>query len=1133
MSKIVRVQGGDYRIIVDPTLLAELEIQSISRVSNKVTVTTVTEHGLSNNSNVKVVCDGKSELDTDPTSSGITVENSKTFSYIKDGVDVPSIDNSVDPVGTVSVYDGAIVLDTNGLGKVLIDGDLTVTGKTTTVTSEDLVIKDPIIYLNSSEPEDSQGVQHGTGSSGIEINRGQLSNVSIVWDETHPVGSLLTGDLKGTFVFKDSNNSLRGIATNRIDATGNNLSLALDDTGVIKVSGTDTYHHRVLRYTAGEIPSIIEIKQVSRNNGRAVVTTQDRHELSDGITEVVCFSDSSFTDTAAEIFVTGPTTFEYNNPGENVATVNATGVVRPSIIIDPNIIPNIQAVKDLIDATSLPATSIQERDTIVQVNDSEISGSSEITFDVDGQRRATVTTDSVVIDNLKINGNTLSSTTGNVTISPVNSGYVDVDQSFIKNLQNPVDLNDAATKYYADTNTRSGNVLYVSKAGNDLNDGTTLARAKLTLKSALSVATSGTTIFVKSGDYTENNPLLVPRGVSIYGDNLRSVTVRPMNKTKDIFWVNNGVYIANMSFKDHESRAAAIAFPEDGSAGVIYVSPYVQNCTSMTTTGTGMRIDGAHADGLKSMVADAFTQYNQGGIGIHMLNGGNSQLVSIFTICCDIGFLCETGGFCSITNSNSSFGNIGIKADGVSEQLYAGSLVADSSGSVFTIRNLTQKPRVGDAVVFKNISEYFTVQSATDFKVADTNIVQPTYGGEALAINARSSVLDRDIKDKILVDMIDFLNESYPTVNFNQPKATRDGGYIIDAVMDDMVLGTNYKSVQAGLAYYRATAANLIETLKTETLAAIGFIKGRVLEILVNYPAERTTVENNFNTILDIVSNGVSVAPPYVFNPPSSPNSNRVNAHTIIQANRTFMIEEGIAYISVNYPGLTYDQSLCRRDMGFIIDAVSYDMMYVGNSQTADAADEYYSTGNLQIPESEKAVTIAVFNYLKSICASCLLNTPVTRLNTVVTQNVLYPPATSAEVTESNKLFDIVTNLIENAYSSTITITEKVTATVLGGSKVSFYQYSLASSSGHTFEWVGSGTNVNTALPYLGGVPIQENEVVMVNNGKVYFTSTDQRGDFRIGKELVIRRDTGVISGRTFTKSLFAVMTPYILAIGE
>jgi hypothetical protein len=91
----------------------------------------------------------------------------------------------------------------------------------------------------------------------------------------------------------------------------------------------------------------------------------------------------------------------------------------------------------------------------------------------------------------------------------------------------------------------------------------------------------------------------------------------------------------------------------------------------------------------------------------------------------------------------------------------------------------------------------------------------------------------------------------------------------------------------------------------------------------------------------------------------------------------------------------------------------------------------------------------------------------------------------------------------------------------------------LITSSGHTFEWIGAGVNVNTALPYLGGVNIQQNEITELSGGKVYFTSTDQRGDFRIGRDLVINRDSGTISGRTFTKSLFALMTPYTLAIGE
>jgi hypothetical protein len=121
------------------------------------------------------------------------------------------------------------------------------------------------------------------------------------------------------------------------------------------------------------------------------------------------------------------------------------------------------------------------------------------------------------------------------------------------------------------------------------------------------------------------------------------------------------------------------------------------------------------------------------------------------------------------------------------------------------------------------------------------------------------------------------------------------------------------------------------------------------------------------------------------------------------------------------------------------------------------------------------------------------------------------------------------TSLVNN--TSTVTLLETVTDTILANSRAAFHQASYISSSGHTLEYVGAGDTIATALPYLGGVPIQENEVTELRGGKVYFTSTDQQGDFRIGTGLVINRVDGTITGRTFNKALFAVMTPYILAI--
>jgi hypothetical protein len=99
------------------------------------------------------------------------------------------------------------------------------------------------------------------------------------------------------------------------------------------------------------------------------------------------------------------------------------------------------------------------------------------------------------------------------------------------------------------------------------------------------------------------------------------------------------------------------------------------------------------------------------------------------------------------------------------------------------------------------------------------------------------------------------------------------------------------------------------------------------------------------------------------------------------------------------------------------------------------------------------------------------------------------------------------------------------------GSTANFYQRSYISASGYLFEYVGAGTNYG-ALPQRGiADPVQAKETVQLNAGKVFFTSTDQNGDFRIGPGLVISQATGVLSGRTFTKSLFANMTPFILAI--
>jgi hypothetical protein len=67
-----------------------------------------------------------------------------------------------------------------------------------------------------------------------------------------------------------------------------------------------------------------------------------------------------------------------------------------------------------------------------------------------------------------------------------------------------------------------------------------------------------------------------------------------------------------------------------------------------------------------------------------------------------------------------------------------------------------------------------------------------------------------------------------------------------------------------------------------------------------------------------------------------------------------------------------------------------------------------------------------------------------------------------------------------------------------GTNNVQFWLRSMIASSGHTMEYVGSGTNY-TALPENGGVPNEARQITESNNGKVWTAITDHNGKFRIG----------------------------------
>lgn len=328
----------------------------------------------------------------------------------------------------------------------------------------------------------------------------------------------------------------------------------------------------------------------------------------------------------------------------------------------------------------------------------------------------TATTALIVNGDARITG-VLTIGTASVTIDgeseKISVGIVTITNSEVV-LGDNVTINSTASGINS-----APNVLYVAKDGDDSNNGTSIDNAKLTIKAAAGIATTGTVIKVLAGNYTEDNPIQVPAFCAIVGDDQRTVTVVPDNATSDIFHVRKASKIANMTFTGHRAPAAAIAFPTADAAvnqgGGKWKGPYVQNCTSDTTTGTGARIDGNQAPLLKSMNFDSYTQYNQGGVGIAVTNEGYAQLVSIFTICCQEAISCDAGGQADVANSNCSFGTFGLVSRGVGARQFtsavsSGTTTADQKEIVVSGLG-TGRPYDGQGVYFDQL--YQTVTSIT------------------------------------------------------------------------------------------------------------------------------------------------------------------------------------------------------------------------------------------------------------------------------------------------------------------------------------------------------------------------------------------------------------------------------------
>jgi hypothetical protein len=262
---------------------------------------------------------------------------------------------------------------------------------------------------------------------------------------------------------------------------------------------------------------------------------------------------------------------------------------------------------------------------------------------------------------------------------------------------------------------------------------------------------------------------------------------------------------------------------------------------------------------------------------------------------------------------------------------------------------------------------------------------------------------------------------------------------------------------------------------------------------------------------------------------PTITSGNYPAAKALLSANKTFIQDEVIAYINFTYPGFVYNQTLCRRDVGYIVDALLHDLDYNTNGESVDAGISYYnSSSSLLAITTQKSETLAAIARLKAVALDVIQKNAVSRStgNTTV-QFISGTTGEAGAVTLLGNNVDDITTIINNgeAYAPEktgygtveISLDPPITSnkTPIDGTRLIFREaFSQVRMTGHDFLDIGTGGFASTNYPVIIAsdylqAPDQGKETLSETGGRVFYVTTDQDGNFRVGDYFKVEQATG------------------------
>lgn len=719
-------------------------------------------------------------------------------------------------------------------------------------------------------------------------------------------------------------------------------------------------------------------------------------------------------------------------------------------------------------------------------------------------------------------------------------------------------------------------VFYVTEDGNDNNDGKTLQTSFRSIKKACVAAlaqyntnlpnfpVTGSTqyrlnINVKSGYYEEIAPIVVPPFTTINGNDLRSVIVRPTTATSgsNLFLLDSSTYIYGLRLEG--CRLDSLEDPREGfyfaynPGAYLITSPYIQNCTAVNTpfdkfytplsfadgnsqVGNGpggMIVDDSVLDAnspLKSMIVDAYTQVAFNGIGICLRGRGYGQMVSFFTNFSRVGVFAIDGGHASLLNSNTTFGDYGLRASG------SRIMITPDISTVDPALYASEAPKL--LAMKSDIQAYelafLKASGSSEYRTNGTydnpGLIASCSEDAGGLINSLVADLTSTEASNISKFVQGYFKAQDRSTNarYTLPSASnaytkgvitvipQKSGSAIDAPLDGKKFTKDYLLTFNAIADYVYTSS-LSEPAKGKVRELISVLLNTISSVVLQ---EKATYKKVIPNTSNVPLTSFTTASLTLIS--GSTNRKVITDYEIDQ------LQSSSIFLNSRY-----DDSVviakCAKDAGHLLDALYNDLLTTGSAYTVRFTQAYFPAISGSI--ATRVLNSGLGTAIPFSAPTSSLSEPIardyvaafghinTKISTLVSNDVAAKVSALIGVISSS-----ISELVINNVSTSTLIQEVTLLNEFG---------SLITSTSHDFSYAGAGVNY-LAFPNNQegtGKTSVERRIVNEGLGRVYHTSGDETGDFYAGDDFIIRQDTGTVDGRAFSKSVSALTIPINLAL--